>query len=107
LHYQTILIIDLINHNHGIVLFKQVIATFIFQTYVSHVSNLCFMYITSDYECKMMLMRIIGGAYCMFNTRGVTQRRLVVGRADGDEVDAREEERLVQAQRAVGIQDRR
>ena len=35
------------------------------------------------------------------------QRRFVAGRAVGDEVDAREEERLVQARRAVGIQDRR
>jgi hypothetical protein len=35
------------------------------------------------------------------------QRRLVAGRAVGDELDAHEEEHLVQAWRAVGIQDRR
>ena len=35
------------------------------------------------------------------------QRRLVPARADGDKVDAREEERLVQARRVGGVQDRR
>jgi hypothetical protein len=49
-------------HNHDIVLFKQAIATSMFQSYVTHVSNQYFTYITCDHECKMMLMLIICSA---------------------------------------------
>jgi hypothetical protein len=33
-----------------------------YQSYVTHVLNQCFLYILCDYECKMMLMLMICSA---------------------------------------------
>jgi hypothetical protein len=55
----TNMFVDLIKHKHGIGLFKQAIATWMFQSHVTNVSKQSYTYISRDDECNMMLILMI------------------------------------------------